>query len=607
MRSVEPPPVKAVEPTKPRPVTGTGTPTLTPSTYTAPTATLADDRARPTEMVEPPASATVSIGVTPSATATAIVLETIAPSSTPAGAVQLTVTATATPYGAPSETAATEKLTGPEATIPPELTSESERAPRATLVSTDSKPPQPTERATARVDSRAVSTDIISRTPTADFPQIQDATSTSTIEEDSRLPSSATVTATRSTISTVMSPTATERAESPPSTTASATTPADEITAAAPDPEQTARPDALTGIPTESLEATSTEALIDRTEPTQTQTGTQPLLRTPTATDSDTITDRPAATEVSDGTVTATDSATQLVTRTAPPTQPPIIVASPAPSAEHTATVDTVTETSIAIVTSASVYTPTSTQLPSHTATAGATPSSSQTPSDTPTVTPTQTPLPFYIAYLIPTPTVFGSFEDALQSDCEIEETWLPYAVQEGDTLLSTAIASGSSLIELRDGNCYEPYRGILFGETLLLPKLPASPVKAYDPVFPRDDAMISVVGCGDWSAMIHAPQAMTNLEGIFGLIGSTSVPDGGSYRIAVKPVWSDDYHLYLASDQSVRGDVIGLINTEIFGSGLHHIQLTVVDRDGELAGGLCEIPLVFSGPQDSRVNRTES
>ena len=40
------------------------------------------------------------------------------------------------------------------------------------------------------------------------------------------------------------------------------------------------------------------------------------------------------------------------------------------------------------------------------------------------------TPLPFYFAYLIPTPTAYGSVEDSLRIDCEVEQDWLSYEVR---------------------------------------------------------------------------------------------------------------------------------------------------------------------------------
>ena len=241
--------------------------------------------------------------------------------------------------------------------------------------------------------------------------------------------------------------------------------------------------------------------------------------------------------------------------------------------------------------------TDTATVLPATTAyaTASATLSWSPTPSPTLTITPTETPLPFYFAYLIPTPTAYGSIEDAFRIDCEVEQGWLSYEVQEGDSLLAMALATDSSLIELRDGNCFEPIRGIFAGEKLLVPQLPESPVERPVPTFFTDEEVSPVVGCDHSSVKIFAPQPLAQVEAIFALIGNALIPEGGSYHIALKPGWSDVYYPYLESDQTVRNDVIGLINAEIFGAGSHRIRLMITDSKGDIIeGGICDIPVVF-------------
>jgi len=235
------------------------------------------------------------------------------------------------------------------------------------------------------------------------------------------------------------------------------------------------------------------------------------------------------------------------------------------------------------------------------TATAAATDSPSHvktrtpTPSRTAAVTPTETPLPFYFAYLIPTPTAYGTSEDALRLDCEVEEDWLSYEVQAGDTLLALALASDISLIELREGNCFEPIRGIFAEEALLVPRLPAMPVETPAPVFLPPEMASAAVGCEHSLAEILSPQPLDQVQDIFAIIGNVQLPEEGKYQIAIKPGWSDVYYPYLESGKTVQRDVIGLINTEIFGTGSHRLRLTVTNSAGEaVAGGLCDIPLVF-------------
>ena len=204
----------------------------------------------------------------------------------------------------------------------------------------------------------------------------------------------------------------------------------------------------------------------------------------------------------------------------------------------------------------------------------------------------TSTPLPQYFIYLIPTPTAFGSVEASARIDCEIAPDWLSYEVKEGDTLLSLALATGSSLIELREGNCFEPIRGIFASEHVLVPRALA-PIGALPT--PVMQIAAEAVGCDRHMAQIDLPAPSAQVEGVFALIGSVLLPEGGRYQIAIKPGWTEEFYMYLESDRPVSRDVLALINAEIFGVGAHRLRLAVKDSDGELIkGGFCEIPLMF-------------
>ena len=206
--------------------------------------------------------------------------------------------------------------------------------------------------------------------------------------------------------------------------------------------------------------------------------------------------------------------------------------------------------------------------------------------------------MPFHFARLIPTPTEVGSIAAQELSECEVQEGWQTYEVQAGDTLLSLALATGSSLIELRDGNCFEPIRGIFAGRRLLVPRLPVDLIETPVPVYPQDGESADVTGCDQPNAHVSMPEPLASLKGVFAIRGSVQLPERGSYQIALRPAWADNYYLYLSAKEPIRGDVIALINTEIFGAGLHRLRLTVTSRDGEIIeDGLCDIPVVFVAP----------
>ena len=242
------------------------------------------------------------------------------------------------------------------------------------------------------------------------------------------------------------------------------------------------------------------------------------------------------------------------------------------------------------------VLVPTETESSIETPTAGFSPTPSRLPIAT--ATPTRMLLPSIFAHLISTPTPFGTTDAMREPQCAVSAHWLPYAVQAGDTLASVARALSISLIELREGNCFATVRGIFEGETLLVPILPALPIATSEPVFPSPDEHYLTIGCESPSARIDSPQAMTELQSIFAVTGRVSLPADGFYRIEVKPAWADSYLAYLESDASSKAPTLALINTEVFGIGLHRLRLSVMDSQGTLIdGGLCDIPLLFVGP----------
>ncbi len=164
--------------------------------------------------------------------------------------------------------------------------------------------------------------------------------------------------------------------------------------------------------------------------------------------------------------------------------------------------------------------------------------------------------------------------------------------------MLSLALATGSSLIDLRSGNCFEPIRGIFAGEQMILPRLPQPPLATRAPGLQRGAEAGEVLGCEDRLAQIAQPAPNAELDGIFAIIGSVRLPKGGRYHIALKPGWSEDYYRYWEAEESVSSDVLALMNTDIFGAGAQRLRLAVLDSGGEIIeGGICDIPIIFASP----------
>ncbi len=230
--------------------------------------------------------------------------------------------------------------------------------------------------------------------------------------------------------------------------------------------------------------------------------------------------------------------------------------------------------------------------------TATASPTMAPTATETLVASATASPLPFVYSRLIPTPTAIGFVGVAMRSDCVPQIGWRDYQVNEGENLLAIAESVGSTIIEIRDGNCFDPITGVFAGETVLLPALPLAPPATAIPVFVTAADDLTVSGCDTTLVQIVEPGAMQELSGIFALLGSADAPDFAKYLIEVRPGWSDKYFLYLESEEPVRDGVLGVINAEVFGVGLHRLRLSVITQRGAISTELsCDIPTVFATP----------
>ncbi|MCY4537011.1 MAG: hypothetical protein OXE52_02140 [Chloroflexi bacterium] len=181
---------------------------------------------------------------------------------------------------------------------------------------------------------------------------------------------------------------------------------------------------------------------------------------------------------------------------------------------------------------------------------------------------------------------------------CETAIDWVPYQVAAGDNLLAIAESIGTTIVEIQEGNCFEPIRGVLAGEILLLPAIPSFPPATAVPVFPDSLIPPRVFGCESESSRIDSPVAMQEIRGIIQVIGSVRLPENSEFRLDIRPAWSDKYSRYIEGFVSVTDDVIGLINSEVFGIGLHRLRLSVVDEHGAMSkGAICDVPVIFAAP----------
>ena len=106
-----------------------------------------------------------------------------------------------------------------------------------------------------------------------------------------------------------------------------------------------------------------------------------------------------------------------------------------------------------------------------------------------------------------------------LGDDCVVAEDWLEYEVQAGDNLLAIADHIGSSLVDLREGNCYDALRAVFAGETILLPIVPEAALATAVPVLPADADTIPSTICESTAVQILSPEPMQRVHGVFPLL----------------------------------------------------------------------------------------
>ena len=371
----------------------------------------------------------------------------------------------------------------------------------------------------------------------------------------------------------------------------------------------------IAGLTVTSVAATVTalardaEALVATETPTETITPSDTPAPTETPTDVPTETHTPTTAPSDTPAPSATSEPTDVPTETRTPT--PVPSDTPAPTATFTRTftatytptpTDTFTPTPTFTLTDApsKTFTPTFTltftpsETPTNTFTPTFTPS--LTPSNTATFTatftetphPTRTPRPTNT----PTPTPLPTFTDApISGTCPLPDGWVNYVVGQADTLYALAVAAGTSVAELRTGNCLEGAETPRAGDTIALPRTPELPIPTFDPAIPETPP--GQIGCTDPGALISAPEAGDTVDGVITLTGTARIASFAYYRVEVRPDAAAIFNLYARFETAVTDGELAEINTALYGSGLHWIRLTVVQPNGEFPTP-CAIPVIF-------------
>lgn len=142
------------------------------------------------------------------------------------------------------------------------------------------------------------------------------------------------------------------------------------------------------------------------------------------------------------------------------------------------------------------------------------------------------------------------------------------------------------------EANCLAPDQNIVAGQSVNVPNAPAAPVATSVPVIPTGTPL-PPQECTTPGVRLIAPVAGDAVTGVFNLVGAASLPEGGSYRIDIRPESAEDFTAYSRSDEPVIGGVLAQINSDLFDDGLHTIRLTVLDTSGSQTES-CAIPVIF-------------
>lgn len=362
--------------------------------------------------------------------------------------------------------------------------------------------------------------------------------------------------------------------------------------------------------PTE--EASPTEEATATDEPTDESTATEVASPTdePTATDEPTEEASPTdeATETEEAAATEAASATEASgeTQEASATNEAAETEEPSPTTRNIGRATRVpTETDEPEASATNTRRPSATPQPTDTPRSTDTqrptntPRPSATPSPTLTERPSATPTSqSAVSGIIPTPPPSPTLPPLGQpsrtpSTCQLPQGWTSYTVQAGNTLFAIALATNSTVDELRTANCIENIDNIHTGDVIYVPRAPIGPVATF--VNTGSRAGLRPIGCQNPNLQITSPISAQRLNGTFTVYGSANRSDFLYYKIEIRPDAASIYNFYMDSRTQVTNGVLGEINSELFGSGLHWIKLTLVDTNSSIpADATCEIPVIF-------------
>lgn len=200
---------------------------------------------------------------------------------------------------------------------------------------------------------------------------------------------------------------------------------------------------------------------------------------------------------------------------------------------------------------------------------------------------------------------IFNSF------GCTAPPDWVGHVVRPGETLYSITAAAQSEIVIISQLNCIPESAPLPVGAIIFLPQ-PVAPAPTLIPVFPGTPVPdntraseialsdLTVIGCDVPGVRIASPRLEQTITGQVTITGSAISTDPGnafsSYTLEVRPALARRFTIYSIGQQPVEFGVLGTINTDWFGDGLHYLRLTVNGVSGPI-GQPCDIPVIFGSP----------
>ena len=184
------------------------------------------------------------------------------------------------------------------------------------------------------------------------------------------------------------------------------------------------------------------------------------------------------------------------------------------------------------------------------------------------------------------------------ETACPPPDAWLPYVVQEGESLAAIGMRYGLTSEQMITANCLESDT-VEAGDRLVVP--PTDPIFSPTPRPTRAAPMATRIpptrvpptpdvtgtqtatdgACTNPDSVITSPGVGASLRGVVSFRGSARLPNFSFYKLEIRPEGTSTaagFITFVTSTSQVSNGVLGDLNTAAFPNGSYWIRLVVVD-----------------------------